>query len=220
MKRAKVYSHPRSGTHLLMASLERNFYQDVDTAMRGGKTGHWANRRDAEPTAWGEMFGSHRFYHEAQKWPDAAMFYVYRDGRDVAVSLWNAKAMQHPDWAGLTFSEFLQRPLDWRGTPGRGARPRLTIGEHWRAHLESWADKPDVMYVCYETLVLYPYSVLMRAGAFVEACCIDELVPVRELVGVTPNRGRIGEWATVFSAEDTIYWHSVVEFGFWGEHYG
>lgn len=211
---AKVFSHPRSGTHFFGAWLKANFYQNLDVTGRGGGAGHWANRFHIPGYSHAKLLGDHRFWRG-----DKDCFYVFRDGRDVAVSVWRTKKFQHPSWSKLSFAEFLRRPLDWRGTPnfrpsGKD-NPRETIAEHWCSHLKSWADKQGVCYARFEDLKFEPEQVAEYVSKFL-GTTLDDLRIITELVGVLPHEGKAGKWHEHFSNEDLEFFYSKAPINFWG----
>lgn len=209
---AKVYSHPRSGTRLLQWVLKANFYRDIDLSGSGGKAGHWASRIKVDDTFLpvAGLWGSHSFLHPSHK----NCFYIYRDGRDVALSLWRTKVMQHPDSRRLSLSEYISRRLDWHGTVGKKCSGTIPP-QHWRAHLESWRHAPSACLIRYEELLTSPKETISTMGAFlgVEPETFD--LP-DSLVGISPNEGRIGAWKEHFSTADLDFFHSYVERDFWG----
>lgn len=209
----RVYSHPRSGTNFLMALLRANFYRDVKEWRSGGKWGHWANRQSMGPVKPGfTLWGDHGPWKEKL----GKCFYVYRDGRDVALSFWRSKAFQHPDWGGLSLSEYLRRPLDWLWTPGGRARgPKRTIAEHWRMHLGRWERKPGVCYIRYEDLVLEAGREMGRIASFLNVK-LGGVRFVNELVGHSPNEGKVGVWRDHFTDADLDFFFSHVDGSFWG----
>ena len=213
----QVYSHPRSGTNLLMAFIAKNFYPGRDLTGKGGVMGHWVDPVPS-PSPWsnGALFGSHRFYDEGVI--DGPACYIYRDGRDVAVSLWRTKAFLHPDWRDISFSEFLRRDLDWTGSPGSGIWYGAPIAEHWMSHLWSWyhACSADVLLVRYEDLVLEPAKVRAPIARHCDLTPTPELVRIEERVGPFPHEGQIGAWRRFFSDEDLAHFHQSAPPDFWG----
>jgi bile-salt sulfotransferase len=87
---AQVYSHPRSGTHFLMVTLWRNFCPSIDLAESGVLSRHWAELVKLPPRPYTRLFGGHGLPSERLR---SHRVYIYRDRRDVAVSLWKAKSM-------------------------------------------------------------------------------------------------------------------------------
>lgn len=215
-----VHSHPRSGTHLLGATLKRNFYADVDVGKRKVGTGHWKDRRNFGPSAYVQMFapGVHVLYDADKFQEDRIHFYIYRDGRDVAVSLWNAKILLNPDWREWSFSKFLRTKLDWHLSPNsRMIKPKWTVAEQWEEHLESWRDREDVFYVRYERLVLRPLDVIADIANHIGGDWEGvTFCPVLDKVGVAPGAGKIGTWRDIFSVDDLARFHSIVQEDHWG----
>ena len=217
-----VHSHPRSGTHLLAATLKRNFYAGVDVGQRKVGTGHWSSRWNFGPTVYAQMLapGGHVLYNHKGFQNDRIHFYIYRDSRDVAVSLWNAKVLMHPARRSWSFSKFLRTKLDWYLTPGNRIRkgmPRWTVVEQWKEHLESWAERSDVFYVRYEQLVLEPLSVITAIAEHIGwEGHEDDFQWVLDKVGVAPGAAKVGTWRDVFSIDDLAYFHSIVPGGHWG----
>jgi hypothetical protein len=203
-----VYAHPRSGLNFLRAQLKASFYPDDPRTERRAlvSTGHWAQRYRIAPGP-GWIFARHHIHacYRGQRG-----LYIYRDGRDVAVSLWRSKTFQHPTWGNLSFSEFLQRPLDWTETPRQQAAPRLTIAEHWRQHVDGWlGGHPGVCCVRYENLLRNPAPVLDRIGAFIKRD-VRSYQLQREPVGPDTHGGGWGAWRDVFTADDLTYFYSIV----------
>jgi bile-salt sulfotransferase len=213
-KMIEVYSHPRSGTNLLMAFIAENFYPDRDLMRRGGVMGHWRSPIPSlDPWPYGALFGNHHFYEEGML--DGPACYIFRDGRDVAVSLWRTKAFLNPDWQGLSFSEFLRRELDWKGSPGAGGSYDGTPAEHWRDHLRSWEKAPALL-VRFEDLLSEPGKMRAAIAQQFDLTPAFETVEIREKVGPFPHEGRIGIWREFFTDEDLEYFHRFVSPSFWG----
>lgn len=208
---ARVYSHPRSGTHLLAATLERCFFPDVDLTGGAGWAGHWAGRFQVSEKAYAGLIGNHRRWDASP----GKCIYLLRDGRDVAVSFWRTKAFQHPSWRGLSFSEYLRKPLNWENSPGFKASPGLTIAEHWLSHLKSWRGHDNVHYVRFEELLSKPEETLRHIGKFLETEPKTLELPAK-LVGLMPNEGRVGVWHEYFSDEDLSFFYSKVPPDYWG----
>jgi len=211
LKPVKVHSHPRSGTHLLAACLKLNFYPDVNLGRDVAGIGHWSQRVKVGGFAWIKLLGGHNFWNGQTRG-----VYVYRDGRDVAASLFRSKRFLNRKWAGMTFAEFLREPLDWRGSPAQRAEPGPTIAEHWRAHLESWLPRPGVVGVRYEDLCTLPNMTLEGVREALGLEHQGKYTVPQELVGVLPNEGRIGAWRDYFDADDVAFFFERVPGNFWG----
>jgi len=211
-----VHSFPRSGTHLLAATLKRNFYADVNVGTNRGGTGHWSARVKWDGAPYGKLFrpySPHALDVELEE--DRIHFYIYRDGRDVAVSLWNAKIMLNPEWRDWPFSKFLRTKLDWLWSPGkRDSHPRLTVAEQWMKHLDHW-ETGVTYFVQYEWLIEKPLLALADIARYIEWEG-NGFQPVYDKVGVSPGAGKVGTWKSVFTVEDLAYFHSIVPTDHWG----
>lgn len=208
----RVFSFPRSGTHFFMATIKRNFYPNTDLSLDGVIGGHWAELVPLPKNDYAALFASHVVPRGGVEWPS---IYLYRDGRDVAVSLWRAKSLQHPSWRGLSFSEFLRKPLDWVGTPGQRQRTSgRSVVVSWASHVGRWLSKGTrhhnaPIYVRYEELVLNQEATLDRLAGELKVGPW-EWKPVQEKVGIEPHKGIVGGWRDVFSVEDLAYFHAYV----------
>lgn len=167
----KVASHPRSGTHLLMAYLKAHFYGDVDLSKQCGQMCHWSYDamavdysylgyagEDVRRVAWARLFGSHAF---AGRYRDTSrVVYIYRNPEDVVMSLHRMRFFRHRDQAGIAFKDYLGLSLDWTGFPGRKTKNGgMSVEEHIARHQEGWLGS-DALCVKYEDLVRDPELVL------------------------------------------------------------
>jgi hypothetical protein len=202
----KVHSHPRSGTHYLKALLANNFYRDCNLSSPGGEWGHWSQRRWIEGEPHGKLSG----FHTANPDPTHPAIYLYRDGRAVALSIWRSRiGFLHKDWADITFSDFLRRPLDWQDSPGQRSTPQQTIAEEWWKHVHKWLKTPphNVLPVRYEEAVCYPYETLYRVAERFGLDWDGKARPVEGLVGQLPNQGQIDAWKGFFTLDDLHFFH-------------
>lgn len=213
----RVYSHPRSGTHFLEAFLARNFYHKKKLKLENIEWGHWANRMIREDgNEYGKLFGSHEFpgqWIENIKHP---MIYIYRDGRDVAYSIWKTPNFINPKYKNITFSEFLRIKLDWNGTPGNKIEPKENIAQHWIRHVEEWhkIKKKKLLIVKYEELLTTPRQVFQQI--------LKKFFPIKYIlyklkvqntkidiicdpVGLIPNQPRSKNWKSVYTFDDNMY---------------
>jgi len=211
----RVYGHPRAGNNLLMAFLAINFYPGEDLTTFG-RIGHWRNRIFDQRNSYGKLAGTHYFYHDMKNTVIHPCIYVYRDGRAVAFSLWRTKEFQPPEWKDLTFSEFLCQLLDWGGAPGNSRGFAQPIAAHWRFHLQSWENAPNVLKVRFEDLVLEPEKVRQAIATWSGIKPVRGLKLVKELVGWLPHGGKIDAWRKHFTEADLEYFYKLAPKSFWG----
>ena len=199
--RAKIFSHPRSGTGLLMETVAKNFYPDDDLRTPSGVFGHWAGRVPVPGHPYGKLGGGHGFYSDGI---GSQCLYIYRDGRDVALSVWRTHALMNPSWAGISLSDFLRRPLDWRGSPGTRSKDKITIAEHWSSHVWSWiSSAKKALCVSYESLTSDPVRELDRISLLLRIPHAG--IIIESLAGRFPNSGTAGAWRDFFSDDDNVF---------------
>jgi len=209
----KVFSHVRSGSSLMLHTLGQNFEFEGDLKTGAGPAGHWAGRTRVEGHPFGRLFGSHDFYRKGLRG-----VYIFRDGRDVALSCWRTKAFLHPkDRSSLSLSDFLKKKLDWVATPAKKARgKKRTIFEHWRDHVASYHGKPGIVLVRFENLVLNPDRTINRVADALNLPRPNPPVPVKALVGRFPNDGLVSGWRKFFGYNDLALFNKIVSRDFYG----
>lgn len=198
----QVYSHSRSGTNWLLATLFKSFrFPQLD--------GEYTTEQ-VEPGrhVWQPLHGSHLL--PRHHWVPANYLYIWRDGRDVMVSLWNWKSSQLPSIQDLSFSEFL-RLQDGTAYKNFGVRPDVGPLEHWLEHVTAWLST-NVFAISYDDLHERPEETLATIEGYygLERRSDVELEMESAIVGYNPGKGRSGTWREVFSDEDLEYYHSVV----------
>lgn len=204
----KVYSHPRSGTHLTETFLARNFYPDEDLFEEKVTWGHWSNRLvKSEGTEYGKLFGGHILPPKIKmKGPSV---YVYRDFKGVAYSCWKTPNFKHDDIKDIRFSEYLRTPIDWYGSPSiKEKSPRQTIVEHWYEHVRMWKriKDPNLLLVRYEDIVNNPEKVieaLLEKFDFLQRPM--KIDPIRKLVGLLPNAGNETDLKKIYTIPDRLF---------------
>ena len=206
-----VFSHPRSGTHLLEAFLAKNFYKGHDLYIPDVVWGHWKKRTTKkEGNEYGKLFGSHIYPTCELEKIDYPIIYIYRDGRAVAYSIWKTENFLNPKHRGIIFSDFLRLKLDWKGAPAYRAAPTMTIAEHWSNHVLGWMElakiNRNIMLLSYERLLSDPIAVYAevkeRFFPHMMEVLVGEIDSISEPVGLLPNKAIKDSWKEVFTKED------------------
>jgi hypothetical protein len=170
-----VVSHRRSGTHLVIDTIENNFpaYRRRRRPRTGLNLDHLTSR-GLRPLTLGELsihvaggpvvlkshahadlerfFGAHlptiRLVQEL--FASCKVIYVHRDGRDVMVSLYHYLRTYDPGRAPADFGGFLraENHFDTRTYDGT-----LNRAEYWSHHVRGWLHRPQILYLAYERLI-------------------------------------------------------------------
>lgn len=216
----KIFSHPRSGTHFLEAFLAANFYTKEDLFVPKAIWGHWSDRKiNIKGSQFGKLFGSHLFPDSSIKKIDRPIVYIYRNGKDVAYSVWKTPNFINPKYKGISFSDFLRIKLDWKGSPAYRSKEKSTILEHWDEHVKAWMkyakSNKNIIIIKYEDLVNNPYDVylVLHSSCFNEQNILtkEEINPIKTPLGLLPNKAKIDSWKDVFSQSDLNYFTSIVD---------
>lgn len=212
----KVYSHPRSGTHLIETFLANNFYVGEQLGLQSFVWGHWSNRViNNEGNPYGRLFGSHSF-PPADFAREKPAIYIYRDGRAVCLSLWKTFNFMHVDWKGISFADYLRANIDWKGSPAfKVERCHETVAQHWKRHVEAWctAELPNLLLLRYEDVVQRPQYVADQiSGRFPFLKRPKSVAAVNQPCGLLPNAAKIDTWRKHFSKKDLDYFHSIVPY--------
>lgn len=228
-KRGPVYviSHERSGTHLALNLIYKNFYVRhafYDVPLWRGPYG--------DPAEAGNYWESLM----REKWPDlerqgglikchceaeifrkffvkAPVVYVMRDPRDVLVSIYHY--LNHPeiyrnnpwmeDQRCASFSEFLHQPLTPFLKFGFAGRENArNVMERWAEHVRGWLLAPDAAHVRYEDMVRHYRQVIRRVSAVTKLRpkLMTKAIRFGEGGSILPRKGQIGDWKNHFTAAD------------------
>jgi hypothetical protein len=241
MSLLKVYGHPRSGNHLLAALLHEHLYHldaSFGATVHPRDTGHWSRRQtgagggapstfydrgerhagaDQVTVPYAALLGSHVL--RPPRHPGAAL-YVYRDGRDVALSVFDWVRFRRADQEALSFAQYLRAPIDWEGTPGVKAAHGEVLFAHWMRHLRSWRASGAFL-VRYEDLIVKPAAVLAGVAAAFGFPTPRNVAQIHA-VGWNATRGapaqRVQKWRVQMDQTDVAYYDSLVPKDFFGRY--
>lgn len=215
----KVFSHPRSGTHLLEAFVAKNFYPNENLELGEFPYGHWKRRLiNKKGYAYGKLFGSHLFPDTSVRKIDYPSIYIIRDGRAVMSSLYNTENFIYPDRSMISFSDFLRMKIDWIGSPGYKSKPKMTVAKHWSKHVDGWMEtarkNKNIIIVRYEDLVNNPYeaylSIYESYFKHLELKSKEAIEIIRSPVGLLPNQAKINSWSKNFSNDDEEFFYDQI----------
>ncbi len=216
----KIYSHPRSGTHFLMELVASNFYFDKNLETNNRIFGHWSRLRNLEDMVKnGALFGSHSFALRRHRFLPIKKIYIYRDGRDVAFSMWNSKFYDKA-WGDITFSEYIRKDIDWFSTPTFKSSSKRTILQHWEDHVVGWLKTNDrfILKLRYEEVLADQEKTVKQIAEFLKRPIPSKIKAVNKLVGLAPNKGKIHKWKDHLTEADHEYITNVIPNGikwFW-----
>ena len=169
-----VFSHRRSGTHLVIDAICQNFsnYSDSIPAentfieLFRGKDNKEFERAKAAVKIKSNVFFSH--LHDLDKIdnyfendPDVLAFYrelianskliyVQRDGKDVMVSMYEwMKATNFID-SNTSFSEFIRQENNWEAPAIETNSNRVAF---WANHVKSWSQRKNILQLNFEDLL-------------------------------------------------------------------
>ncbi|UAB86164.1 sulfotransferase domain-containing protein [Zunongwangia sp. SCSIO 43204] len=214
----KVYSHPRSGTHLLETFIGVNFYEGMDLSIDQITWGHWSNRRvKNEGNPYGLLFGNHYFPDKNKT--NFRKIYIFRDGLSVAYSIWKTDNFLNKKMSALSYDNFLREEIDWFGSPSQKSFKNLNILEHWAFHVTKWLEfannNDNVLIIRYEDLVSNPYAEYCKIRKkFFNTHTLKnrtEINIINNPVGLLPNKGVNGEWKNKISIENEIYYYKLLK---------
>lgn len=205
-----IYSHPRSGTHLLAYYIQKAFFEgrDLDVIGKGRKWGHWAERVPMpEVVANAKLFAvsTHKFPNLIQDDRPQRSVYIVRDVREVAFSCFRSEGFQSPKHKTSDFSEFIRQKIDWVGSQGAKAEATETIIEHWIRHVNEWTEylKGKGCLVSYETLHQNPHKVMNHLSENIDLLGTPcEFEVKKQGVGLSSNFDKKDTWKNHLTESD------------------
>lgn len=149
--------------------------------------------------------------------------YVYRDGRDVMVSLYYYMKRFREDFTDLSFSDFLRMDNELDGDTNM-SRPAF-----WAHHIRTWLKQPNLISIAYESLETDYEDTVEKLADFLN---IDLTYPLQSVnvhqtkanksrvnqllkkvglkrektsTAVSPRKGKSGDWRNHFSEDDLAF---------------
>lgn len=218
-KTIQIFSHVRSGTHVLEAFLAKNFYPNTNLYMRKVIWGHWSNRKRLWlGSKYAKLFVNHYFAQDNLKRLDAGpSIYIVRDGRSVAYSVWKTPNFINQNWRPIEFSKFLHKKLDWAGSPSKRVAPRLNIIEHWKLHVDGWKEvkHENLLIIHYEDLINSPEKTAKKISDKFGLVLPKNIISIDKPIGLKPNSAKVRDWQKVFNEKDLRFFHDIVGDNHW-----
>jgi len=181
-----VASHPRSGTHLTLDLLRKQFsacqsslwvweplshlylnldkltdaqrYYDVEEACSLlGRADRPTVKTHSLPAL--DQFSGRRHRLAKEVLSEGDVLYVVRDVRDVLCSMYLWEKERHPEYDG-SVSEYLRDPPDRPSYAAERPTTDLNYLQQWVQHVRAWVQGPDVLVLQFEDILHEPRLVI------------------------------------------------------------
>lgn len=208
-----VVSHRRSGTHLTIDSITNNFEVYSKNPNIGNVTlNHLTSRVNKQKYITIEQFENNiesspcvikthshsdldSYFGDSIQLANyvkdlfsrSKVIYVYRDGRDVLVSLYFYMQSYDPRIKKISFSEFIRMDNGFDHKTYAGVLSRTA---YWKFHVESWINARDVLLISFDDIVRQYDETIIKIAGF-----IDQPVNkrIKDLRMVKANSGSFGK---------------------------
>lgn len=195
-----VISHPRSGTHLTIDAIINNFSRyrnnhdieklNLDHLMKKGETSLSWEELQANSGPDGTVYKTHT-HGELERSFDfapqirseilslfdrAKKIYVYRDPRDVLVSLYFYNRGYDPEITKVNLPEYISHQNNYNRERYDGDYDRIG---YWQMHVNSWVNKPDVLLISFEDFQNDYEGALQKVAAFIQEDLPRKIIDVR-----------------------------------------
>lgn len=191
-KTVMIISHRRSGTHWTIDAVRNNFHSVAQNFLVMDRIYPWAVNplsieqfqqainENPEETV---LIKSHlppnieqlNLSKSLKKFildlvASSKIIYVYRDGRDVLVSLYHYMKKYDLQIKEIDFSTFLRMQNQFDCFPSvQCYQNQLNRVEYWKFHVEEWLKKPNVISISYEMLDRDYQNTVSKLYEFIES---------------------------------------------------
>ncbi len=214
MEQTYIVSYPRSGNGWIRFLLANILYPEKDVNYISVNTFMPDACQRSQWHEWGVKNTAILKHHSCFLPEYRKVIYLYRDGRDVALSLYY---FNREDEKGVSFSQFLEEKF----IPGK------LLFHGWKQHLEFWlVGRHDINFISirYEDMLVNLPVELKRITDFcgietnteiiqvaIAKSAYKELLKIRPRDGMHPKHGGLqgasGGWRDMFSDNDTrLFW--------------
>jgi hypothetical protein len=251
-----VVSHRRSGTHWTIDAIKGNCasvgqsYLNLDRllpwhesplsitqfeSLLGAQEGLVLIKTHAPPTLEPFTVDDSLLEYVQRLFAQSDLVYVYRDGRDVLVSLYHYMRHYDPRIREASFSDFIRMESQFDVVPA--SEHRMNRVEYWKFHVQGWLEHTASCGVSYEDLHADYEDVIVtlarRLGLKIEGNVKPVDIPhspyppnelrrlarrtARLILGrpsstssaILPRKGIVGEWRQHFSHEDILFFEGI-----------
>lgn len=226
-----VASHRRSGTHYTIDTIYNNF--NLFSTFDGKPYINLDANVEIDKNLKGSfIFKTHStsdiFSFLSLKSPNNISFienllqnskvvYVYRDGKDVLVSLYNYQKKFDKSLSNVSFSEFIRQMNTYEKHIVGGSLSRVAFLAH---HVKCWKEMNDVLFVNFDEIKNDLKKLISKFELFFGERCNENLIDVSmgksnadekfkdEMIrsAISFNKGTSGEWVKYFNDEDLIFY--------------
>lgn len=246
-----VISHRRSGTHLTIDTIVNNFQlygenPPISTLTLDHLSEHVAQKKTSldvlsetlaqkpcvlKSHAHSEL--SHFFIGDSalhefieDLFASSKVIYVYRDGRDVLVSLYYYNQLFDKSIRNMSFHQFIRMPntFDNQTYPGD-----MNRASYWQYHVASWLSRPNLLYLSFQDILQQYETTIHRIADFIHqpVAAIKDVrrtkskkeTPLGKLISrfggrsrqspkyssVGFRKGKSGDWRDHFSEDDLAF---------------
>jgi len=251
-----IASHRRSGTHLTIDSILNNFSifdneNDYIIETLDHLTSHDKNNKisveDLKEIMHGkssllkthstscidDFFTGDRVDQDYVRslFSDAKVIYVYRDGRDVLVSLYSYMKSFNKGIKDVSFGDFIrmENKFDDNGYTGK-----LNRVEYWNYHVEGWLNNSDCLFLRFDEIKNDYKKTLCKISEFIDVPLNKNIVDIRrngaegsasyfgrvkekikkivssnKITSVNFRKGGVGGWKEYFDDNDEAFFEEM-----------
>lgn len=189
-----IISHRRSGTHLTIDSIRNNIinYKERDYLVLNEKISNEEYKKhflselkkksNVIKTHFLPDFSLYNFDNEMNEqlntlFDNSNLIYVYRNGLDVMVSLFEYMKKYDSDVQNISFNEFLNTYNNFDNTTEKFTRTNF-----WKYHIQEWQNskyKDRIMWIKYEDLITNYDDTILKICQNFRLTKTDKLIDIR-----------------------------------------
>lgn len=229
-----VASHRRSGTHFTIDTLFNNFdcfnmfegkpYLNLDSKDNTNSPPEGRFILKTHSTSDIKHFLKSKVPQNNSQITDllsnSKIIYVYRDGRDVLLSLYNYQKKFDKSLDGVSFSDFIRQDNTYEK---HIIKEKMSRAKFWANHVNNWSKRNDVLLICFDELKENLESVIVKMELFIGEKSKNSLINVslskkedNDLIdrkisvvrsSISFNKGVSGGWREYFTKDDLDFFN-------------